>query len=699
MAAVLPKIGPRVRYAVMQLGTHNLWSRHKTLRAAKQAANRNSKAIGARDFYVWDIDRKVESYRTSRNPIMAKRRTSRNDGHRHHPLGRPTEMNPRRKAAAKSSRCGVYVKGRLAYVSLKKLDCNKAATKLRSSGRVSITIKAVNPNPITGKLPKVGWRTEFKKTAYAAMKSPAARRKQASRDTRTRRTIGRDAKGHLVKRSPNSVRSSLLGGRSVSRFSRTARLEKGAGLEVMKLKRKGPDGGSMSSVKVDRVLKGYVSKIMGGPSYEAHPWKTWSAVVGQGPARAGNVTSTHRTKDEAVRAVAGRRNPRRPTPRKRNAASMLIRRERNTAVKIRVKRRGGQWRTGAGPNKTTLGKIYQREANQRGHQIIGEVMNSGGAWVKWRTFKPAKSGRNPTHFRGKLGTGTRFANCVSDVRKGLKGKKKSSRAAAVCASIGRKKYGAKKFSKLSTAGRKNPKRRKGAAHAFEGLLPGRPDKYGVFVGAAPRIAFVTPTYAVAQRAAAKLREAGYAAVIDRVPGNFKAGWRSGFKSKKANPTRKGIKRKVAKPSTPAGRKGYAAYAGDRLAWTGTKKPDLSKALMKLQDGGRKGVRGFEVTLKGAGMGWRKGMNPVARKATSKAAPKRKAAKRANPPATSATGYKYKVEASGGGVYYARKLTSAIAKAKAVARRTKRKVMVSKLTAAVGRNPRYQNHSEVTASAR
>ena len=46
-------------------------------------------------------------------------------------------------------------------------------------------------------------------------------------------------------------------------------------------------------------------------------------------------------------------------------------------------------------------------------------------------------------FKGKLGTGTRFKNCVKAMRK--KGTKDPE---GLCASIGRKKYGKKRFSKL-----------------------------------------------------------------------------------------------------------------------------------------------------------------------------------------------------------------------------------------------------------
>lgn len=52
-------------------------------------------------------------------------------------------------------------------------------------------------------------------------------------------------------------------------------------------------------------------------------------------------------------------------------------------------------------------------------------------------------------FRGKLGTGTRFKNCVA--------KKRSEGARdpeGLCASIGRKKFGKSRFQRLAAKGRK-----------------------------------------------------------------------------------------------------------------------------------------------------------------------------------------------------------------------------------------------------
>lgn len=53
----------------------------------------------------------------------------------------------------------------------------------------------------------------------------------------------------------------------------------------------------------------------------------------------------------------------------------------------------------------------------------------------------------------KLGSGKRFSNLVHS----LESKGHVSNPAAVAASIGRKKYGAKKFAKLSAAGHKSKK--------------------------------------------------------------------------------------------------------------------------------------------------------------------------------------------------------------------------------------------------
>ena len=52
-------------------------------------------------------------------------------------------------------------------------------------------------------------------------------------------------------------------------------------------------------------------------------------------------------------------------------------------------------------------------------------------------------------FPGKLGTGQRFAACVARMtKKGARNPK------ALCASIGRKKFGKRRFQKLAAAGKK-----------------------------------------------------------------------------------------------------------------------------------------------------------------------------------------------------------------------------------------------------
>lgn len=53
------------------------------------------------------------------------------------------------------------------------------------------------------------------------------------------------------------------------------------------------------------------------------------------------------------------------------------------------------------------------------------------------------------NFPGEKGTGERFAACVRSV-----GSKGARNPGAVCASIGRKKYGTKEMTRMSVAGRK-----------------------------------------------------------------------------------------------------------------------------------------------------------------------------------------------------------------------------------------------------
>lgn len=79
----------------------------------------------------------------------------------------------KRPAANKrvAKRYGVYVGDNLAYVSLNKDDAAKAAKKLRADGRKSVRRKMVGPNPVSGKVPKAGWRQQYKKAARVRVKS------------------------------------------------------------------------------------------------------------------------------------------------------------------------------------------------------------------------------------------------------------------------------------------------------------------------------------------------------------------------------------------------------------------------------------------------------------------------------------------------------------------------------------------------
>jgi hypothetical protein len=76
---------------------------------------------------------------------------------------------------------------------------------------------------------------------------------------------------------------------------------------------------------------------------------------------------------------------------------------------------------------------------------------------------PRKTGNRKKTSR--LGSGQRFQKCVESVTKSAKSRGYPLvSASAVCAAIGRKKYGAKKFAQLSAMGRKRKlSRRKGSS--------------------------------------------------------------------------------------------------------------------------------------------------------------------------------------------------------------------------------------------
>lgn len=80
-------------------------------------------------------------------------------------------------------------------------------------------------------------------------------------------------------------------------------------------------------------------------------------------------------------------------------------------------------------------------------RVSSEVTNGAGKAYKKFVMKK-KYKKAP-----KLGTGTRFANLKRTLGS-RKGKKKIKNPGALAASIGRKKYGPKKFAQLAAKGRK-----------------------------------------------------------------------------------------------------------------------------------------------------------------------------------------------------------------------------------------------------
>ena len=74
--------------------------------------------------------------------------------------------------------------------------------------------------------------------------------------------------------------------------------------------------------------------------------------------------------------------------------------------------------------------------------------------------RKSRSKRKGKGRKPKLGTGARFKALKKKLGKKRKGKKKIKDPGALAAAIGRKKWGAKRFAKLSAAGRKRAARRR-----------------------------------------------------------------------------------------------------------------------------------------------------------------------------------------------------------------------------------------------
>ena len=83
-------------------------------------------------------------------------------------------------------------------------------------------------------------------------------------------------------------------------------------------------------------------------------------------------------------------------------------------------------------------------------------MRLAAARIEKARLKELHTRKNP-HFPGKLGTGSRFAACKKRVEATYAKKGKSVNSSAVCATIGRRAYGAKRFKTLAVAGKRRRK--------------------------------------------------------------------------------------------------------------------------------------------------------------------------------------------------------------------------------------------------
>ena len=395
---------------------------------------------------------------------------------------RRTVKRPVRRSNPRDSRHGVYVKDKLAYVSTKKMDANKAAAKLKASGRAYIKIKQVRPNPITGKLPKVGWRKEFAKAAYSAVKAPAARRKRASTTARIRRT--RERRRENPRRwSSHKYKNFIL--------NRSHKPPKAWTIEGVPRKRFRSPSEAMN----------YIDRIEPGSPLEPKYFQA----------------------------------------RKRNAPSVLLRanpkRRRNTAgsTGFTVRMDGRKSDVSQHRSLEAARKAAKGLRDRTGFATI--IVNSSTGKERAIYKGPNSRGAlrlkaNPSHFRGKLGTGTRFDNCVRKVSKTVKKRKGQTRkqsAEAICASIGRKKYGKRKMTRMAVKGRRksNPARRKrvAARKTTEGRRC-----YGVYCG--QNLAYAGKLKRQADSAFRRLDARGRRNLNIyelKLPTGAKLGWRKAYK--------------------------------------------------------------------------------------------------------------------------------------------------------------------------
>lgn len=218
----------------------------------------------------------------------------------------PRTKIPKAVKATKADRYGVYVGDSLAYVSTKKMDANKAASKLKLSGRTRIKIKKIGPNPVSGKVPKIGWRAQYRKAAYAVVRTP---RKQS--------------------RIAKETRKAARGVRSITRRNAASRL-------VRVRATRNPSRQDAQDARVQHITArdGTAIGTVSGP-YGDYQGKTFY----KAQAAWKRASSTHRSHDAALKALKSawnrdkrKRNPGNPG----NPTTSKTTRQRNPAYAVYV---------------------------------------------------------------------------------------------------------------------------------------------------------------------------------------------------------------------------------------------------------------------------------------------------------------------------------------------------------------------------
>jgi hypothetical protein len=486
--------------------------------------------------------------------------------------GRAVRKAPSRKLKV-AKRYGVYVGGTLAYVSLKKEDAQKAASKLRADGRKGVKQKMVGANPVSGKVPKAGWREQFKKAA----------RVQVSRSRNPRGGSGGEVDSH------GATELEMYITQSSELYPRRQAIEANLAKKMAKGTYRSSEAPKLWKYLVDDGAKRYAREF-------ASPGN-WNRIF--------DVP----TRNAVARSLAASFEAEAPY-RKQNPGVVRNPRHEGVPHDYQDLLESFDYRY----SHTT--PIWRRDGSSYDHHTFKHVSDDGVNLALWYTDGHGVAWSGSKGGSGRHYTGYGLGNLRDYLtrRARREGLSKSNPGGGISPQIrdlvpaerGRGRRNPREITGVPglTGIAKNTRIEKIGDEIWEvsapnvgrlgAIEPAGPGHYEI-VNATVRVGGTFPTLAKAKRALVTAHNRKQ---------KYWARQKAAKAPARANPRRKANSRNSRKGSSKA-RKGYVVKVGDSVAWAGRLKKDAQKAMMKLADRGKTAVQGFEALIPSQlKFGWR-----------------------------------------------------------------------------------------------